>query len=48
LNESSLGAISSGDTRHLAAISKAVHQWYQEHSLSKNARSYADQIRTLV
>ncbi len=48
LNESSLGAISNGDTQHLAAISKAVHQWYREHSLSKNARSYADQIRTLV
>lgn len=48
LNESSLGAISCGDTQHLEVISRAVHQWYQEHSLSKNARSFADQIRSLM
>lgn len=48
LNESSLGAISCGDTQHLEVISRAVHHWYHEHSLSKNARSFADQIRSLM
>jgi hypothetical protein len=45
LNESSLGGAPGVDPQHLAAISSAVHQWYQQHSLSENARSYAAQIR---
>jgi len=46
LNESSLERDTS-DLRSHAAISRAVRQWYMEHSLSSNARSYASQIRTM-
>ncbi len=48
LNESSLAAWHAVDADRLQNIATALRQWYDGHSVTENARSYAGQIRGLM